>query len=88
MVNVELNNGSVALVVEESSRFKLRPKVLLILNEDKNLVEERVIDLSEMPTDVLSTVLSIRAIISPNDYQINSKKYYQQGIIQKGFANK
>ncbi|MCK4840621.1 MAG: HD-GYP domain-containing protein [Methylococcales bacterium] len=83
---VELNNGSVAIVVEQNSRFKLRPKVMMILDEDKNSIEGSVIDISEMVFDKSGSVLSIKAIINPDDYQIDSEKYYQQGVIQKGFS--
>ncbi len=76
---VELNTGAIAVVVEEHQQFKLRPKILLILDEEKSPCEERLIDLS---TDQSNT---IRAIIEPKDYQIDVKKYYMKGVIQKGF---
>ena len=85
---VELSNGTIGLVVEESSKFKLRPKVMLILNEEKNLVDEQIIDLSDMLSDDSGNTLSIRAIIKPTDYRIDSKKYYQDGVMQKGFARR
>ncbi len=44
---VELNNGEIALVIEESSRFRLRPKILRILDKDKNPVDEQMLDLSD-----------------------------------------
>lgn len=83
---VELNNGVIALVVEESNRYRLRlrPKVLLILDKDKNPIEEQILDLSDM----MSSHLSIKAIIRPSDYNIDSKIYYMKGVIQKGFVNK
>ena len=81
---VQLSNGAIALVVEESSQFKLRPKVLLILDQNKNPLEPQVIDLSVTLTDSSENMLSIRGIISPSDHQIDSRKYYQktQLIIQ------
>ena len=75
---VQLNNGAIALVVEESSQFKLRPKVLLILDQNKNPIAPQVIDLSVTLTDSSENMLSIRGIISPSDYQIDSRKYYQE----------
>ena len=85
---VELNDGSVAVVLEVSGRFKLRPKILMVLDEDKYPVEESVVDLSDMILDATGNALSIRAIINPVDYQIDTEKYYQQGVIQKGFSQK
>lgn len=85
---VELSDKSIAIVVEENSRFQLRPKVLLILDKNKNLIEESIVDLSEMIEVASGVVLSIKAIINPADYQIDSEKYYQQGVMQKGFAKR
>jgi len=85
---VELNNGSIAVVLEVSGRFKLRPKILIILDEDTNPIDEFVVDLSEMILDVVGNVLTIKAIIDPSKYQIDTEKYYQQGVIQKGFSHK
>ncbi len=85
---VELNNGSVAVVLEVSGQYKLRPKILLILDEDKYPMEEIVVDLANMILDARGESLIIRAIIDPADYKIDTEKYYQQGVIQKGFAQK
>lgn len=81
---VELSNGAIAIVIEENRKFKLRPKVLVILNEYKQPVDvEGVIDLSDLSENNL---LSIKAIIRPVDFSINSEKYYQESIMQKGFS--
>jgi len=85
---VELNDGSVAVVLEVSGRFKLRPKILIILDEDKNPIDEYIVDLSEMILDIAGHTLTIKTIIDPNNYKIKTEKYYQQGVIQKGFAYK
>lgn len=85
---VELSDRSIAVVIEENTRFRLRPKVLSILDADKNAIAEKVIDLSEMSLDASGKTLMIRAIIRPSDYQIDTIKYYQEGIMQKGFARK
>lgn len=85
---VELSDRSIAVVIEENTRFRLRPKVLSILDADKNAIAEKVIDLSEMSLDAFGKALMIRAIIRPSDYQIDTMKYYQEGIMQKGFARK
>ena len=85
-VFVELTNGAIALVVEVHETIKLRPKVLLILDEDKNPIPAKVLDLSLMPKDSLEHVYTIRRIVRAEDYQIDASKYYQEGVLQKGFA--
>jgi HD-GYP domain-containing protein (c-di-GMP phosphodiesterase class II) len=85
---VELSNGAIAVVLEVSGYYQLRPKVLLILNEDKQEIAETVVDLANTLMDAAGLPLSISAIIQPAEYNIDSEKYYRQGVIQKGFSQK
>jgi HD-GYP domain-containing protein (c-di-GMP phosphodiesterase class II) len=49
---VELNTGEVGIVVAQDSSRRLRPKVMIILDEDKNPREELLIpDLGSVDTD-------------------------------------
>jgi HD-GYP domain-containing protein (c-di-GMP phosphodiesterase class II) len=85
---VELTNGCVAMVVEVNEQAKLRPKVIVILDENKNQITEHVIDLSTMPEDARGQVYTIRSIIKARDWNVDVSKYYQQGLLQKSFAHK
>lgn len=78
---VELSNGAIAQVIEGQSKYKLRPKILLILDSDKNIIENEVIDLANRKFDNSDNTLSIRAIIHPEDFNIDSKQYYQRGVM-------
>lgn len=83
---VGMTNGAVALVIESNDLIRLRPKVMLLLDEDKNPVPEKIIDLSLLPEDDLGNVYTIRGIVKAHDYNIDSAKYYQDGILQRGFV--
>jgi HD-GYP domain-containing protein (c-di-GMP phosphodiesterase class II) len=84
---VEMTNGSIAIVVEVNEKIKLRPKIIILLDEDKNVVpEEVVLDLSKMITDRSGDFYTIKGIVKPEDWNIDSSKYYQEGVLQKGFA--
>ena len=49
---VELNTGEVAIVMQQNSVRRLRPKVMLILDENKEMREEfPIIDLRELPVE-------------------------------------
>lgn len=85
---VELNNGCIALVIEENSQFQLRPKILLILDKNKNKTSEKILDLAKIKIDSSNEPLNIKAIIRPDTYQIDDKKYYLEGIAHKGFTKK
>lgn len=83
---VVMTNQAIAIVVEVNEEIKLRPKVIIILDEDKNPVPEKVIDLSQMTTDKRGEVYTIKNIVRPEDWNIDSSKYYKEGVLQKGFA--
>lgn len=84
---VEMTNGCIGIVVEVNEKIKLRPKIIIILDEDNNPVpEEEVIDLSEMVTDRSGYFYTIKRVVSPGDWSIDSRKYYREGVLQKGFS--
>ena len=83
---VEMTNGAVGLVVEVNDNLKLRPKVMLILDETKTPIPEIVLDLTELPEDSEGNIYTIRGIVAAGGYGIDSAKYYQEGVLQKGFA--
>ena len=50
---VELSTGEVAIVMQQNPVRRLRPKVMLILDENKKMREEfPIIDLKELPIEV------------------------------------
>ncbi len=83
---VQMTNGAIAIVVEANEKMKLRPKIIIILDEEKNPVPEEVINLSAMITDKRGDIYTIKGIIRAQDWNIDSSKYYQEGVLQKGFA--
>jgi hypothetical protein len=48
---VEMSNGEIAIVVETNKKKRLKPKVILLLDEDKKSGRERMVDLSKMDLD-------------------------------------
>jgi HD-GYP domain-containing protein (c-di-GMP phosphodiesterase class II) len=85
---VELTNGIVAIVIEVNEKTKLRPKIITILDEEKNSIPEQVIDLSKMIRDKRGNVYTIKGVIRAEDCNIDLGKYYQNIILQNGFAMK
>ena len=78
---VELSNGAIAQVIEGQSKFKLRPKILLILDRDRNFIDNQIINLANSKNTASESPLSIRAIVHPEDYQIDSRQYYKRGVM-------
>jgi HD-GYP domain-containing protein (c-di-GMP phosphodiesterase class II) len=83
---VVMTNGSIAIVVEVNEYVRLRPKIIILLDPDKQAVPERITNLSDMEVDDHGKLLTIKGIVKAQDYNIDISKYYQQGILQKGFA--
>ncbi|MGR8981271.1 MAG: HD-GYP domain-containing protein, partial [Gammaproteobacteria bacterium] len=83
---VELTNGAIAIVVEVNEVWKLRPKIVIILDEAKQIVPEQVFDLSEMPLDSQGNIYTIKCIVRAEDWNIDASKYYKEGVLQKGFS--
>ncbi len=83
---VKMNDGSIAMVLEVNSKLKLRPKIMLILDKNMQLLGDKVIDLTKTMTDFAGNSLSISGIIKPADYHITANNYYKKSIILNGFA--
>ena len=82
---VQMTNGAIAIVIECNEKIKLRPKIIIILDEEKNPVQEQVIDLSKMIKDKKGDVYTIRKIVRAQDWNIDPHKYYREGILHKAF---
>ena len=83
---IKMSNGSIAMVLEVNSKLKLRPKVMLILDKNMQLLGDVVIDLTKTLTDFSGNPLSISGIIKPDDYQITASNYYEKNIIIDSLA--
>jgi HD-GYP domain-containing protein (c-di-GMP phosphodiesterase class II) len=84
---VEMSNGEIAIVVEANQKKRLKPKIILLLDEDKNPRTERIVDLSKMDLDASGQDYRITKIVKADDYGIDLNKYYHTGIIEKGLAS-
>lgn len=83
---VMLTNGAIGIVVEVNEQIKLRPKIIILLDEERNPVAEEIIDLSQMIHDKNGNLYTIKNVIKAEDWNIDTRKYYQEGILQKSFA--
>jgi HD-GYP domain-containing protein (c-di-GMP phosphodiesterase class II) len=84
---VEMSNGEIAIVVEANQKKRLKPKIILLLDEDKKARPERMIDLSKIDLDASGQEYRIVKIVRADEYDIDLNKYYHNRIIEKGFAS-
>jgi len=83
---VEMSNGEVALVIEVNPRQKLKPKVIMLLDPDKNPQSHRIVDLAKLDLDASGQAYRIKAILKNGSYNIDIKQYHERGLIQKAAA--
>ena len=74
---VELNTGEVAVVVSESRTRRLRPKIMLLLDENKNPREDYVIcNLIHETTTEDGKPLDIAHALPVGSYGIDADDYF------------
>jgi putative nucleotidyltransferase with HDIG domain len=73
---VELASGEVGFVMSVNPESRLRPKVNLILDAQKNpLYPQRVVNLADAPTDPDATRPSIGRVLQPGTYGIDVREH-------------
>ena len=74
---VEMTNGSVAIVLEQNLTQRMRPKIMLILDEDKqHLMEYKTVDLATTFEDASRMPMNIYRGLDPGSYGIDPTEYY------------
>ncbi len=77
---VEMENGEVGIVIGSNPSYKLKPKVILVLDEYKQPRKERIIDLSKMPLDAVSEPYKIIKAYENNAFGIDLQAYADKGL--------
>jgi HD-GYP domain-containing protein (c-di-GMP phosphodiesterase class II) len=75
---VELNTGEVGIVIAQNRVRRLRPKVMLLLDENKSpLVHFKIVDLrNQLSNESGDTSLWIEQGLAPGDYGLDPSEYY------------
>jgi len=77
---VEMENGEVGIVIAANRKLKLKPKVLLILDEYKQNRKERIIDMSKMQLDAESKPYKIIKAYENTAFGIDLQSYADKGL--------
>jgi len=76
---VELTTGEVGIVISVTDESRLRPKILLILDDQKNpYFPKRIINLAIYNLDEHEHVYGIKDVLEPGAYNINIGEYMQE----------
>ncbi len=81
---VELRSGEIGLVIEVNQQQKLKPKIIILSDQQKKPhAEEKIIDLARLGRDKSRESYTIKTIIRPDAYNIDINRYYNYGVIQQ-----
>jgi len=75
---VELKGGNVGIVINTNDKNKLKPKILLVLDSDKKLTQEKVVDLSRASTE--KHEFSIKRELTNGSFGIYLEEYIKRGL--------
>lgn len=84
---VELNSGEVGIVIEVNPEHKLKPKILLILDENKQRHPLQLIDLF-LEGGMTTGDRTIKNIIRPEQYSIDINEFANLNLIATGLSRK
>jgi len=77
---VEMDNGEVGIVIKSNQEHKLKPRVLLVLNEYKQPRKERLIDMSKVDLDSESKPYRIIKAYENMAFGIDLQEYTEKGL--------
>lgn len=77
---VEMHNGEVGIVLSAHKEHKLKPRVLLVLNEYKQPRKERLIDMAKMDLDPESKPYKIVTAYENMAFGIDLQDYAEKGL--------
>jgi len=72
-------NGEIGIVLSNTSD-KLRPRVILILDEGKEPVPQRIIDLSSMEVDNNNNTYQIKTTLPDGSFGIDVADFQRAGL--------
>ena len=76
---VEMTNGQIGIVLSNTSD-KLRPRVILILDSDKEPVPQEIVDLSQMDVDRQGNLYQVKSTHSDGSFGIDVGEFQRAGL--------
>ena len=84
---VELNTGEVALVVEQNKAERLKPKLLLLLDHNKQPIDRRILDLAANILTSNEQPYRVKQILRAQDCGIDLIKLHEEGVFTKSYPS-
>jgi len=77
---VELVNGQVALVLATNHRYHHLPRIIMVLDENKEPTKERIVNLTEVDKGVLDKGFLINKVVPNGTHGIRLKDFQDRGL--------
>lgn len=84
---IEMSNGEVGIILSHDKGYQLRPKVILVLDKNKQPQPESIINLSHYPKDYENLPYKAKSVFRNGAFGINVKDYIERGLKIKGMEN-
>ena len=78
---VELINGQVGLVFETNQQYRQLPKIVMLLDENKLPIKEKVVDLSQVEKGQLGREFLVKQVHTDGSFDISVRSYQQRGLM-------
>ena len=85
---VEMKNGEIGVVIEANAANKTRPKLLMVMDANKQFIDSSILDLAVDPLDIKGEPYRIHKVLRKDEYGLDLYKFNQQGGFEKAFCNK
>ena len=81
---LEMKNGEVGIILSHDKGYQLRPKVIMVLDKNKQPQPEAIINLSQYPNDIDGNEYEPKAVFKSGTFGINVRDYINKGLKIKG----
>jgi HD-GYP domain-containing protein (c-di-GMP phosphodiesterase class II) len=81
---MEMKNGEVGIILSHDKGYQLRPKVIMVLDKDKQPQPESIINLSQYPDDIYGNKYEPQSVFRSGAFGINVRDYINKGLKIKG----
>lgn len=78
---VEMSNGEVGMVLEVDPAHKLKPRVVMLLDADKQPQQPHIVDLAHFSLDSGGQPYRIRGTLRNRSYGLDVSRYFKDGVL-------
>jgi HD-GYP domain-containing protein (c-di-GMP phosphodiesterase class II) len=82
---LEMSNGEVGIILSADKGYQLKPRVMMVLDRDKNPQPEAIINLAMNPTDGAGQPYKTKGVYRSGHFGVDVGEYTKKGLRIQGF---